>query len=81
MSAKPAGSLVRIQYDGPSLRDGDYLRTRSGRRYLVLAVRVQQHGKHKGRQHVSAVVVAPDHPIEPDARVRTIQWYKRGPRR
>lgn len=81
MPTKAPGTPVAIQYDGPTLAPGDYLQTRSGRRYLVLAVRVQRKGKHVGRQHVTALVVAPEHKVEQDARVHSLRWHSRGPRR
>ena len=79
---KPVGSLVRLTYDGPPLREGDYLRTHTtGRLYLAMRVRVQEKGKHRGRQHISAIVVDRNHVVEPDARVRPIHWHPRGRQR
>lgn len=78
---RAVGEGARLYYDGPRVREGDYLRTATtGRLYLVLGVRVQQSGKHRGRQHLRTVVVGSDHPIEPDARVLPIRWYARGRR-
>ncbi len=79
MTARPAGSLVRLYYDSPRrVTAGDYLRTATtGRLYLVHRVRVQDRGKHKGRQHIVGIVMRPDHEVEADARVLPIQWYPR----
>lgn len=71
----PYGSHVRLHYDSATLvEEGDYLRTESGRLYEVIGVRVQERGKHAGRQHLTAIVSrgAPD-----DARVHPLHWYSR----
>ena len=74
MPAAPPGSLVRLYYDGRPLAVGDVLQTASGRLYGVYAVRLQECGKHTGRQHLQCVVLksAPD-----DARVVPLFWYRR----
>lgn len=79
---KPVGEPARLYFDSPMpVHEGDYVETATtGRRYLVLGVRVQLAGKHKGRQHLRTVVVGKDHPVEPDARVHLIRWYGRGRR-
>lgn len=76
----PAGAEVALYYDGHA-DEGDYLRTPSGRTYLLVGVRVQERGKNAGRLHLRAVVMAADHTPEPDARVRLIHWYRRERRR
>lgn len=77
---KAPGSLVRLYYDGwVTLEPGDYLRTgTTGRLYRVETCRVQQKGKHRGRQHIMATVMRSDHKPEQDARVAPIYWYGRG---
>ena len=57
----PIGATVRIYVDLVArVADGDLVETTGGRRYRVLGVRVQQHGKHAGRQHLTVLVVPPD---------------------
>lgn len=82
MTGKPPGSLVRISYDGwATCEPGDFLRTMAGRLYLIHSVRIQQRGKHTGRQHLVCVVMEPGHKPEAGARVHRIQWYPRPKRR
>lgn len=78
----PLGAVVRIHVDLlETVGVGDIIQTGTGRRYSVLGVRIQQRGKHAGRQHLQCLVVAndwlPETP-EPDAKLHTIRWYKRG---
>lgn len=75
----PAGSIVSLYVDlvAPVELD-DIIRTQTGRRYLVIAVRVQELGKHRGRQHLRVVVLAPDDSVScPDATIHDIRWYAR----
>jgi hypothetical protein len=77
-SVKQPGESARLYYDGRQVaEEGDYIRTPSGRTYLVEHVRIQEKGKHAGRQHLQTVVMSPDHVPEPDARVLPIYWYRR----
>lgn len=74
----PAGAEVGLFYDGRDpVAEGDYLRTGTGRTYLIVGNRIQARGKHTGRQHLRAVVMADDHAPELDAVVHTIAWYRR----
>jgi hypothetical protein len=74
------GEVVKLTYDSPlhKLTEGDYLQTPTGRLYEVLAVRVQEKGKHAGRQHLTAIVSS-GHP--PDVNVYPLHWYPRGSNR
>jgi hypothetical protein len=74
----PAGAVVRIYYDGARVDAGDALRTPTGRCYIVLAKRLQERGKHVGRQHL-ACIVADEVPA--GARVLELHWYRRGKKR
>ncbi|WP_374978115.1 hypothetical protein ACEYYH_10565 [Microbacterium trichothecenolyticum] len=75
MSA-PIGAVVKLYIDSrQQLEVGDVVETEAGRRYDVLTVRVQERGKHRGRQHFSARVMAPDEP--PRERTQRIRWYRR----
>lgn len=75
---RAAGGLALLYYDGAApVSEGDYIRTGTGRMYLVQTVRVQQAGKHTGRQHLITVVMPNDHEPEPDATVHPIRWYRR----
>lgn len=74
----PVGAVVRIFYDGRALAPGDALRTPTGRTYVVASVRVQERGRHVGRQHL-ACLVAREPPA--DAVVHPLRWYPRGRRR
>lgn len=71
----PFGTEVKLYYDSETpVAEGDYLRTGTGRLYEVLDVRVQQRGKHVGRQHLVCLVArgAP-----PDATIHPVHWYPR----
>jgi len=76
-SKAPAGAIVKLYIDSDELvRVGHVIETRSGRRYLVLTVRLQQRGKHIGRHHLSALVVGEDE-LCPTPKTHRIHWYKR----
>lgn len=79
MSAAPPGAEVGLYWDGAGPIDvGDELvTTGTGRRYLIVAARRQTRGAHLGRWHLRAVVLAPDAPRDPDARVHRVAWYRR----
>ncbi len=77
MSA-PVGAVVQIFYDGRPLAPGDALRTPTGRTYEVVSVRVQERGRHVGRQHLACLVAA-EPPL--DAKVLPLRWYRRRRRR
>lgn len=75
---KAPGEPAKLYMDTTMrILEGDYIRTQTGRTYLVTAVRVQLRGKHEGRQHLQTVVMAKDHEVEKDARVIPIHWYVR----
>ena len=72
---QPAGSIVRITFDGlRRLEPGDVLQTKTGRGYVIMTVRVQQRGVHRGRQHLLCLV-ATEPP--PGAIVYPLRWYPR----
>lgn len=82
----PAGAEVGLYVDlVAQVQVGDVLETRSGRRYGVVSVRVQARGKHAGRQHLRAVVIAEDERAviaagdysAGGARIHRIRWYAR----
>lgn len=74
----PAGATVGLYYDSPrAVESGDFLRTPTGRTYLIESVRIQGRGLHVGRQHLRATVMEAGHVPEPDARVLPIYWYGR----
>ena len=57
----PAGAIVGLYVDLlRSVHEQDVIETPSGRRYLVMSVRVQLRGIHRGRQHLRALVMQPD---------------------
>jgi hypothetical protein len=69
--------MAALHYDSAvPVVEGDYIRTGTGRTYLVQAVRVQQRGKHAGRQHLTTVVMEPCHDTG-DATVHLLHWYRR----
>jgi hypothetical protein len=76
----PAGAVVRIFYDGPELVAGHFLRTATGRTYLVVSVRVQRRGRHTGRQHLACLVTerGPTVRDHVEGRVHPLHWYPRG---
>lgn len=75
----PAGAEVGIYWDGRAdMAVGDELVTDgTGRRYLVVAARQQTRGAHAGRWHLRCLVLAPDHPRDPDSRIHRVAWYRR----
>lgn len=66
---------MKLFYDGRKLATGEYLRTPTGRLYRVVSIRVQERGKHIGRQHLACLVSSA---TEPGARVHPLHWYARG---
>lgn len=79
MAGKPPGSEVGLYYDAERrvLIGDEIVTATTGRRYLVLAVRIQMRGEHEGRQHLRCVVLADDHERDPDSGVHTVHWYRR----
>lgn len=79
MPAAPDGSVVKLYVDlCERVAVGDLIETQTGRRYGVLVVREQQRGKHRGRQHLSCVVIGADRSEPgPGVRLHRIRWYKR----
>jgi hypothetical protein len=76
MTAAPAGAEVGIFVDLVArVAIGDVIETQTGRRYGVVAVRVQQRGGHVGRQHLRCVVLAVG---DAGGDVHRIRWYRRG---
>ncbi len=89
----PVGANVGLYVDLVARVDvGDIIETQTGRRYGVMAVRVQARGKHAGRQHLRVVVLERDvdHKVvatqngdgiditEVPATIHRIRWYVRG---
>jgi hypothetical protein len=71
----PIGAMVSIYYDSPrEIELGDVLRTPSGRCYLIMALRVQTRGLHRGRKHIRAIVIE-EAPI--GSIVHPLFWYPR----
>lgn len=78
----PVGAEVGFYYDCVvQVEPGDCIRTQRGRLYGVTSVRVQSKGKHKGRQHLRAVVLADSHAealhVKIEARLFTLYWHPR----
>lgn len=70
-AAAPIGATVQLYVDiARRVWPGDIIETRSGRRYGVLTVRVQERGRHRGRQHLACVVVPEDQP--PNMRAKQV---------
>lgn len=80
MGKKAIGEHAVISYDGDPVAAGDALRTPTGRTYGVLSVRVQQGGRHRGRQFVEAVVLDPVE-VKPGTKVHPLVWYSRDKKR
>lgn len=77
MSTAPDGAIVSLYVDLVSrVADGDIIQTGTGRRYHVLEVRVQQRGKHAGRQHLRCLVMSRGDKLA-HATVHQIRWYSR----
>jgi hypothetical protein len=86
VSAKaPPGAIVGLYVDLVArVNVDDVIETRSGRRYAVLAVRVQARGKRAGRQHLRCIVIDPSADYAAliarfgaDAKLHRIRWYAR----
>ena len=78
----PAGAVVKLYVDlVEPVVPTDVIETQSGRKYWVLHVRVQEKGKHKGRQHLSCLVLDPTRNDEGSNRIHKIRWYKRSKRK
>lgn len=79
----PAGAVVKIYVDlRAHVAPDDVIETESGRKYLVLTVRRQARGKHRGRQHLSCVVLGEErYQRKAGALIHKIRWYKRQRRR
>lgn len=74
----PEGAVVKLYVDlWEPVAVGDTIRTESGRSYRALTVRTQERGKHRGRQHLTCLVLEPGAPALPGTMVHTIRWYKR----
>lgn len=76
---RAAGEHAWLYYDAVTrdVNDGDYIRTPTGRTYLIQGIRIQEKGKHAGRMHLSCIVMAADHVPEEDATVHPLHWYSR----
>lgn len=71
------GTEVGIYVDlAAPVAPGDAIVTPSGRAYMVVAVRVQERGKHAGRQHVRGIVTHESR-VPFGIQVHRIRWYPR----
>jgi hypothetical protein len=74
---RPIGSIVSLYYDGWAVaEEGDVIQTTTGRSYRVISNRIQEKGKHAGRQHIKAMVIEPEDVSASDV-VLKLWWYKR----
>lgn len=74
---KGIGSVVSLYMDTPRILEvNHFIQTPTGRTYQLVTVRRQERGKHKGRWHLSALVV-PASAIKEDDVVHPIAWYPR----
>lgn len=79
----PGERAVLSPYDaGPDrvVEQGDYIRTTTGRTYLVEAVH-HVRSAVVGRLRLTTTVMPADHEPEPDAVVHPLHWYSRNPQR
>lgn len=78
MRKAKVGDEVGIYFDGRPVFEGQALRTPTGRTYLIVRRRVQQRGKHRGRQHLRCVIVdeTPDGAV-----IVPLVWYPRSRKR
>lgn len=73
----PPGAEVGLYVDlAARVAPDEVIQTESGRRYLVIRVRVQERGRYRGRQHLRAIVCDVDD-VTGDRRVHRIRWYRR----
>lgn len=76
MAKAPVGALVGLYVDIRSrIVTGDAIQTTTGRRYLVVGVREQARGKHKGRQHLRCLVGDGTEAVA--GKTYVIFWYRR----
>ena len=82
MARAPVGAVVRLTYDGfARLKVGDFLRTKTSRYYLILSLRRQARGKHKGRAHLACLVADPPTGDNlGEAAIFPLFWYPRSRR-
>lgn len=74
----PVGAIVRLYVDlRARVHYLDVIETGTGRRYLVLEVRVQQRGKRRGRQHLRCMVIDHTTAVDRSSTVHRIVWYPR----
>lgn len=74
---RPIGSIVSLYYDGWAVaEEGDVIQTTTGRSYRVISNRVQEKGRHRGRQHIKALVIDKCDVSEEDT-VLPLYWYAR----
>lgn len=81
MTGAPIGSNVGLYIDAARiLGEGDMVVTSTGRTYRVTSNRIQERGKHAGRQHLRVNVVDPAEAedVDEDTYVLRIFWYSRG---
>lgn len=87
---KLPGEPATLTYDTPAVVfEGDYVRTTTGRLYLVTGAHVvRQRGGPRysydagvlvqvPRWRLETVVMEPDHEVEDDATVHPLAWYRR----
>jgi hypothetical protein len=78
----PAGAIIGIYVDLVArVHRLDVIEMPTGRRYQVIAVRVQERGLHRGRQHLRCLVLAPMDDPGRCTPVHRIAWYQRGRKR
>lgn len=81
---KPAGARALLTYDPHPqqvVEVGDYIRTRTGRTYLIDKARKVTSARYPGRLLLTTTVMPADHEVEPDAVVHSLHWYSRNPNR
>ncbi len=74
----PVGSVVGLYYDARvEVEEGNVITTPSGRCYRVVGARQQTRGRHIGRWHLRALVIAAEDVCIEDT-VHPLHWYRRG---
>lgn len=82
MAGAPIGRNVSIYMDAREILGiGDLVVTGTGRCYRVTSNRIQEKGKHAGRQHLRVDVVDREQAMaeaDEDTLIIRLAWYSRG---
>lgn len=78
----PCGLYIDLAPDEPAPRDGDWIATEAGARYLVTSARLVRSRRHAQRKrwNMRVVRLAYGADVPDDVRCIWLRWYSRGRR-